>query len=525
MPLRGGLVEEESALAPAVAAGADLIPSAPITGASVAALTVGGLVLQVLLKARGLVVVPLYAHLLEPHALGVVTLGAAIASFIAPFLHLGLPMGLLVELPHRASGGPTTRALRTSVAVVAAAAVAACAILPWVLRRGPWPSLAAVAPHALAVGTFAAGMALREMGQIVPQLRRQLQFLAGVGLAVDYGGVTLGLLLVFFGWGPGGLLWGLAVATVAAAAVAIRRSMAIVGHGGGADLAFVGSALAIGVPTVLLTTAQWIVQSADRFFLAHYGGAAVVGIYGLGYSVASAVLAVAAALNLLFVPVSANLLRSAPSRLVRFVEESFRIVVVVLGLCVAGACVLGGPVMARLGGASYAAAGRLLPMMVTSYALLTLTQLLQWVPMTITRSVRPVMAGYGVAAVLNLALDLALIPVLGMQGAVLAATAAYAVGVVLMGAAARRALPGWRWTTALPGLGLATAAAIAGWLSRLPSDAGATTILAAGAGVVILYTGAAVAFKAVGGQDFALLRSALTIAASRLGTGKTAPDE
>src|SRR2546423_13144886 len=87
-----------------------------MTGSSVAALTVGGLAMNLLLKARGLVVVPLYARLLAPDELGVVTLGTAVATLLAPLLQLGLPGGTLVELPHRPGPEAATRGGRAGLA-------------------------------------------------------------------------------------------------------------------------------------------------------------------------------------------------------------------------------------------------------------------------------------------------------------------------------------------------------------------------------------------------------------------------
>src|SRR2546423_14730242 len=91
-----------------------------MTGSSVAALTVGGLAMNLLLKARGLVVVPLYARLLAPDELGVVTLGTAVATLLAPLLQLGLPVGTLVGLPPRPGPEAATPGARAVLAVVAA---------------------------------------------------------------------------------------------------------------------------------------------------------------------------------------------------------------------------------------------------------------------------------------------------------------------------------------------------------------------------------------------------------------------
>jgi O-antigen/teichoic acid export membrane protein len=491
-------------------------PASPISGSSVAALTVGGLGMNLLLKARGLVVVPLYARLLAPDELGVVMLGTAMATLIAPLLQLGLPVGTLVELPHRPAAEAATRGMRAVVSLVAATSLLAVALLPWALGHGPWPSLSPLVPHAIAVALLAAGMALREITQVVPQLHRQVRFLSMVALLGDYGAATIGLVLVAMGAGAAGLLWGLAVMALVAAAVAWQRTRALSAPASGLDLAFVRAALAVGVPMAVIATSQWVVQSADRFFLVHSRGAAIVGVYSLGYSVASAVLAVAATFNLVFLPVAAQLLRTAPDRLVRFLEESVRVTMAGLGLCVAGAFVLGAPVMRWLGGPRYAAVGRVLPWMVLAYSLFTIVQLLQWVPMTVTRRVRGVVVVYATAALINLVLDALLVARLGMAGAVAAAIAAYGVGAVMMAVVARRELPGWRWASAAPALVLGAGGGLAASLVRLPETARPALVAAALVAVVAIYSILGLLVRAVRREDFTMFGSALATGARRL---------
>src|SRR5688572_1730506 len=148
-------------------------PHGAMTAGSVAALTVGGLAFNILLKARGLIVVPLYAWLLSPYDLGVISLAAALATLVAPAVHLGLPLGMLVELPHARPPEAVGRAFRSSLAVIGTASAAACLLLMWAISAVH--SLQPLAPHALVIGALAAGMALREVGQVVPQLHRQVR--------------------------------------------------------------------------------------------------------------------------------------------------------------------------------------------------------------------------------------------------------------------------------------------------------------------------------------------------------------
>ncbi len=477
-----------------------------LTVASVAASTAGSLAMYVLVKARGIVLVPLYAWLLHPGEIGVVNLAAAIATLISPLLHLGLSTGLLVELPHQRNRESEARGYATALGLVTCVMLLSVAAIPWALRASGSAALADVRPYAGAVTLFAIGLALREVGQIVPQLRRQTRFLAVLSLSIEYGSAALGLALVALGRGPGGLLWATGIVMTVGALVAVRRSRALVGSAGGRDAAFLRRALAIGLPMLAITTAYTLVQSVDRFFLAHYQGAAAVGVYSIGYTVASAVLALAATVNLVFLPVAVKLLHGPPARLLSFIQESIRFLILALGLCVAGAFLCGAPAVRALAGPAYEEAGRLLPYMVLGYSLFTLGQLLQWVPMAVTRRVRGVVASHSAAAVLNIVLGAMLIPRHGMAGAAVASVASYATGVALMALVARASVPALGIGPAVPALALSLAAALACARVPLPPGTSILVTIAAAIGLAITYVAVGVAVGAIRRRDFDLLR-------------------
>jgi O-antigen/teichoic acid export membrane protein len=479
----------------------------PLTGASVAASTAGSLAMYVLVKARGIVLVPLYARLLDPEGIGVVNLAAAVATLLAPLLHLGLPTGMLVELPHLRSREAEARSYATGLAVVGGATLLALVAIPWALRITPWPALAEVHPHAAAVALFAAAMALREVAQIVPQLRRQTRYLAVLSLSIEYGSAALGLALVALGFGAGGLLWGTGIAMAAGALAGLHRSLALTGRAQGWERAFLRRALAIGLPMLVITTAYTVVQSADRFFLAQYHGAAAVGIYSIGYTVASGVLALAATVNLVFLPVAVKLLHASPARLLTFIQESIRFLVLAVGLCIAGAFLVGAPVVRLMVGPEYWAAGVLLPYMVIAYSLFTVGQLLQWIPMAVTRQVKGVVASHLSAAVLNVALAAALIPGRGMAGAAAASVVSYAVGVMLMAMAAWAAVPALRLRPALRSLCLAAIVAFACSRVHLHPETPIAVTVGAAVALVAFYVATGLAIGAIRRRDLDLIRS------------------
>ncbi|HEX4816668.1 MAG TPA: oligosaccharide flippase family protein [Nonomuraea sp.] len=481
----------------------------PADATAITATTMGSLILQIVLRLRGLLVVPLYARLLEAGELGLVHVGAAVAALAAPLLHLGLPAGMLIELPHREDGPAVARAYGSGTRVLSGLALLGVVAVALLLPHFPGDALASTWPLQLAVGLVVAGLILRDPSQLVFQLRRRVAEMAALNVWVDYGGAALGVAFAAAGGGAAGLLAGLGGAAVAGSVIGMRRSQALLGPAGRFDAPFVKAAWAVGFPLFLITTAQTVVFTFDRFLIAHHLGAATVAGYGLGYSVASAVTVLAATVNVVFVPVAVGLLQVEGGALRLLVERGLRLLVLLCGLATAGAALLGSPVMAVIAGRPYAHVGVVLPLMVVVYSLMTLVQTLQWVPMVATRRALTPVRAYLAGAVLHVVLTVVLVPRAGVVGALVAALIAFAVALVLMSRAAHAAAPGWSWRPVLPAAALAVLASGAGAAVRLGPDAGPLTVLGAGVTLVAAYGMAALACGALAPRDIALVAASL----------------
>jgi O-antigen/teichoic acid export membrane protein len=206
--------------------------------------------------------------------------------------------------------------------------------------------------------------------------------------------------------------------------------------------------------------------------------------------------------------VAVALLDGPPAKLLAFVEESLRFLVLAAGLCVAGAYAVGAPVLRALAGPEFDAGGALLPPLALGYALFTVGQLFQWVPLSVTRRVGGVAASHLSAAFLDVALAALLVPRYGMRGAVAAAVAAYAAGALLLALVARRALPALRFTGAWRAAAVAVLASAAGAAAALPSDAPPGAVIGAAFAVPTVYALTAIAAGALHRGDLDLLRSA-----------------
>lgn len=473
--------------------------------------TLQGFLLQALLKARGFIVVPIYARLMDPAGLGVVTLAGAVCSLLGPVLILGLSLGTALQIVHLRDREALARAYCTSVLFASASAIPASILVALgVAHAGEAVSLGSLKPYGGALALLLAATALRELALLIPQLRQEAGLYNGLNLGMDYGAALLGVVLVFEGFGPSGVLWAAGGLVGVGIAVALARTFRDLGCPAGFDRAFLASALAVGVPGLPIALGQWVLQAADNLFLAHYHGEAVVGTYGVAYSLASAVLLVLGALNFVLFPSAASLWAQGPERLALFLLRALRLTCLALGLFVVGACLLSPWGVALLAGTRYAGAAAVLPLIVASWSAHTLVQVLQKVPMVVGRNTAGLAWCHVGTALLNLALNFALIPRWGMPGAAVATLVSYLVGLVVMGELARRWLPALRWWRCLARpAALVAVLAAAGLALPVPTSAGLLRGASSAALLVALYPLLARACGAFTADDWRLLKSAL----------------
>ena len=473
--------------------------------------TLQSFLLQVLLKARGFIVVPIYARLLDPAGLGVITLAGAVCGLLGPVLILGLNLGTGLQIVHLRDREALSRGYCTTVFFAGACAILGSILVALgVAHAGEAVSLGSLGSYAAALALLLAATALRDLALLIPQLRQETGFYNGLNLGMDYGAALLGVVLVWKGFGPGGVLWATGGVVGLGIAVALSRTLRDLRCGAGFDRAFLASALLIGVPGLPIALGQWVLQAADNLFLAHYHGEAVVGTYGVAYSLASVVLLVLGALNFVLFPSAATLWSRGPERLSLFVRRALHLTVLALGLFVVGACLLSPWGVALLAGTRYAGAATVLPLMVASWSAYTLMQVLQKVPMVVGRDTVSLAWCYTGTACLNLALNFALIPRWGMEGAAVATLVSYLVGLVSMGELARRWLPALCWWRSLARpTALVTALGAAGLALRVPASGGLLRAVSSAVLLVVLYPLLAKAVGAFTEDDWRLLKKAV----------------
>ena len=198
------------------------------------------------------------------------------------------------------------------------------------------------------------------------------------------------------------------------------------------------AAIVFGLPLAAYEIASVVLDSGDRLLVLHYLGATQLGYYTAAYNLSSyAQVSIMAPVNLAIVPIYMRLWKEQGKPQTKaFLSRSLDyFTFAAIGLCMIGALV-SAPVMEILASAKYAPAASLLPVLIAGmlvYALhifLTPGLLIQKKTGKLARQVL-------YATVLNLLLNVFLLPHMGIIGGAWATLIAYAFLVIAIGQASR----------------------------------------------------------------------------------------
>lgn len=404
-----------------------------------------GFALQVVLRLRGLILIPILLRVLPPAEVGVMNLGNAFAGWATPLLLLGLNTGFALRVVHL-TGRAVRPALATVLAFSATFSIAATLLMLLTVHLGLLrTTLAPLGPVLIPIGLLAVGTATRELAIVLPQVRQELSFIGQNSILMDFGGALLAITFVLMGFGAYGGLLGPAITSAIAAALAATFSLRTAEGPWAFDPDFLKSALRAALPVVPLALALWILQSSDYFFISHFDGTVSVAIYALAYNLASPVLMAMAAMNLTYLPTCVEILGRGRVEFARFIDASTRIFALG-GVAAVALSVVGGPLVTSwLAGPGYRESGRLLPVIVGAYVLFSLAQLQQFVPGAMTQNLAGAARAHLWAAAFNIVANFALVPSYGYWGAAWATLVSYGLALVLLLRDVRTLLPETLW--------------------------------------------------------------------------------
>ncbi|MGE0447308.1 MAG: oligosaccharide flippase family protein [Vicinamibacterales bacterium] len=395
-------------------------------------------VAQLVIALRSIILIPLLVRTFSLEDFGEWAQYGVTLSLLAPALALGLPAAMGRFL---ASATPDAAARGTWSAVALIGSLAAVLGGVGVLLRVPLAHLLHTSPALLGLFVWVVGLeALNLVMLSVWRGRLQMRAYAVTALLLFAGEVGLVSMAALAGRGLTGAMTALLVVRVAGTlglAVAVARTLPIRRP----EPALLRAYLAFGLPTVLSGLAYWSVQSSDRYLIAAYLGLAAVGQYTPAYALGSALNMLIVPFALVLTPTIAKYHDAGEAEAVRttLVRGLQLFLLVGVGASL-GAALLAHDVLTVFASPAIAdAASAVTPFVLVStvlYGAGTLVVQILFMHHR-TRFVAMVWAG---AAVLNLGLNLVLIPRMGLVGAAAATLLAFTGAVTALWLGARRLL-------------------------------------------------------------------------------------
>ena len=345
-------------------------------------------------------------------------------------------------------------------------------------------------PIKVAVAAGMAATLARSLAKLNQERRRAAGDVRGAALmdmAQTIGGFAVGVGLIYAGLKGAAPIAGLGVAAAVVLAFLLPAELRR-GAGGVFETQRVKTYAAYGLPVALSLIFALALATTDRFLLAAYLGDATVGVYQAGYSLANRTL------DVMFIWLGAAggpalivaLERDGAAALAKAAREQAGLMLALALPASLGLALVARPLtQVMIGPALAAGAAQVTPWIAASALFAGITTYYTHQAFTLGRRTGLLLAAMAIPAAANIALNLLLIPRLGLTGALVATTASYALGLATSIGLGRLAHP-----LPLPWGPLAraalAAAAMGAVVAQLPSLGGLAELgLKAGVGALV----------------------------------------
>ncbi|MFN3857929.1 MAG: polysaccharide biosynthesis C-terminal domain-containing protein [Caulobacter sp.] len=285
----------------------------------------------------------------------------------------------------------------------------------------------------VAISSGLAAILFRSLIKLVQERRRadgEVASAATLDIAQTVGGFAVGVVCAAVGLGGASPLIGLAVVSAISLVFVLPRELSLM-KGGAWKRSRAMVYAGYGVPVSLSLILSLVISSTDRFVLAAFLGEAETGIYHAGYSLANRTLDVVFIwLGMAGGPaIVAALERGGKEAMQRAAREQISFMVLLTLPAAIGLALVAHPLSQVLVGPAMAeGAARVTPWIAVAAFLSGITTYYLHQAFTLGRRTELLLAAMVAPAVLNLVLNLVLVPRFGMDGALWATAASYAVG-------------------------------------------------------------------------------------------------
>jgi O-antigen/teichoic acid export membrane protein len=379
---------------------------------------------QFLLKCRGLITIPLIVKVLGTAEYGVWVQTLALVDFSGSLLGLNLHHPLvrfLAEKPRR--GGSIYSTLMATTLIVSvlgglliylAAGQISLSLLgdvryTWHIRVG-----------ALLVLCYNVRFLNLNAYRAIGRLKER----SLVELCSTFGQLLCICLLLLQGYNLLGVLVFMGAWESVLALLLTTHMSRIIGWGG-LDKGTLMKALGYALPLLPAGLSIWLLDRGDRLVIGYYLGPKAVGIYSANYAVASLLMLLQTPLQITLLPKVSALWESDRASAMRYISLSNKLFLTFAVPFVIGVPVIAGRFLSRIGNEEIGAGGGLLTLLIAGGVMLWGVSIMQSQIFYGARRTVAVGVVTVVCAVLNLLLNLLLVPVWGTKGSAFSTFVSY----------------------------------------------------------------------------------------------------
>lgn len=464
---------------------------------------VGYLPANVVQGLVGLLSIVVFTRLLSPQAYGAYALAFSVMTLAHTCVFTWLEAAMARFHARETVAGQLPDHFATLYRTTAALALITPLVCGAVLLLSP-----VSAPLKIAIGAGLLAIPFRSLAKLAQERRRaagEVRASATLDMAQTAGAFAIGALLAWLGLGGAAPLIGFGVAAALCVAWVLPRELRLA-PGGRFDPVRARAYAAYGGPVSLSLILALALATADRFLIGGFLGEASVGVYHAGYSLSNRTL------DVMFIWLGAAggpaavaaLERGGPDALRTQARQQLSLMLLLCLPAAVGVALVARPLAdVMIGEQLRDGAARVTPWIAASGLCAGLTTYYFHTAFTLSRRTSLLLAAMSIPAGANIVLNLVMIPRFGLQGAMWATTASYALGLMSSWAIGRRAMPlPIPWSTLARCV--VACAAMATAVLLLPSPGGILELaLKAGVGALV-YGLVAFALDIAGGRTHAL---------------------
>lgn len=463
---------------------------------------------QVLISLGGFLLLPIVAKVLGAESYGIWAQISVLVALLSPLALMGLHMAFLRFLAAEEDEGVIREGFYSILFLVGftgfaiSLAVYLCADpLAAAFLGGGQPAYFVRAGSFLILLT-----AVDLVATFYFRISRETGIYAALSLFNSFGRLALILVLLGLGFGLIGVIGGVFIVTLLEFLISLAlivRRIGFVFPG----FTCIREYLRYSAPIAPNALIRWVTESSDRFVIGFFLGATAVGIYSAGYVIGGLVFQVMHPIQVILFPELSRLYDRREMDSVRlYLGISLKYFLLVTIPAVAGLSVLAGPILDLFTTPEFAPGAAVIPFIALSGLLAGVYQIVINVTHLVKKNQFNLFI-HVLAAVSNLALNLLLIPLIGIIGAAIATLISYAITAVVTVLFAFRYI---RFDIAWSPLArsVAASAGMAGIVLLIPVSSVQGLLVAVGSGMAV-YVIVMLAIKGLDVKELRVLKSLL----------------